>query len=193
VAAAEEGAAVAVGYDPTPRWGEIERAGLVLTDSWADVTAQRPYQTVFLYDVLDHADDPVGLLRQTAEVLAPGGTILIRFHPWCGRHGGHLYRAANKAYLHLFLSDAAGRALDDDFPCQKVIQPLKTYRRWVEQAGLRMLKPEVPQIDAPEPFFLAQREAIARHWVGCDHEQYATGTFPTQPLSISFLDCVVGR
>jgi SAM-dependent methyltransferase len=192
-AAAEMGAAVSVGYDLVAGKWDGTGATAFSTDMDAVRTAG-PYDIVFLYDVLDHAEDPVNVLVAAADLLSPEGVIYARLHPWCSRHGGHLFRAANKAYLHLFLSPEAGRLLTPDYPTQKVVLPLKTYRGWVTAAGLKMIRPEIPTVQEPEPFFSAQLGAIVPHWIGCGQADLAAGrTFPTQPMSIQFVDCVIGR
>lgn len=194
VAAADLGARVAVGYDPAGGWACPRRPNLVLTDDWGQAAGAGPFDSILLYDVLDHCDDPVGVLRQAAEVLAPSGEVFVRFHPWCGRHGGHLYRSVNKAYLHYFLSEDGGRLLSPDYPRQKVIHPLKTYRQWITEAGLVGVRTDQPEVDQPEPFFLAHRPIIQRHWVGSPDPRFSGGgVFPTQAMSVSFLDCVLGR
>jgi SAM-dependent methyltransferase len=131
--AAEEKGAIAVGYD------------LSGTITWDEVKQKGPYDVILLYDVLDHSDDPVAVLKQIKHIMLPRTMTIVRFHPWIGRHGGHMYE---HAYIHLFANVES-----ENTPKQKVITPLATYRSWVREAGLTVVK-ENTISEKPEPFFL---------------------------------------
>lgn len=134
--AAEDQGAIAVGYD------------IKGDTTWDDVKAQGPYDIILLYDVLDHATDPVATLKKIKDIMLPKTVMIIRFHPWIGRNGGHMYLTRNLAYIHLFENEE-----NENTPKQKVITPLSTYRGWVREAGLEIMK-ENTIIEKPEPFFL---------------------------------------
>lgn len=115
-----------------------------------------PHDIVLVYDMLDHdmGQDPADLLRTAKRVLAPEGLMVVRCHPWCSRHATHLYTKANKAYLHLLLSERelahlglANRATRTD-----ALPPQTAYRSWIAAAGLKVVYEEI--IRSPlEPFF----------------------------------------
>jgi SAM-dependent methyltransferase len=51
-------------------------------------------------DSFEHFSDPAGVLRQMAEVLAPGGSVLVSFGPtWYHPLGGHLFSVFPWAHL----------------------------------------------------------------------------------------------
>jgi SAM-dependent methyltransferase len=63
------------------------------------------YDMIFLYDVVDHATDAVGMMKHVEHLLKPNGICYVRCHPWTGRHASHLHKyGLNKAFIHLFLN-----------------------------------------------------------------------------------------
>ncbi len=103
---------------------------------------------------MDHSAWPVECLRKAASVLAPNGIILTRNHPWCSRHGGHIYDSTNKAYAHLLLplnivTELAGANL----PTKKVLHPIAEYRDWIAQSGGLEVKSEDVIRTAVDDFF----------------------------------------
>lgn len=167
-------AALSVGYDivrsPSSSlpWGE-RQGNLLLTVDFSAVEREGPYDLILVYDVIDHCEcDPAEVLTKAASVLAPGGKIVLRCHPWCGRHGGHLYRKINKAFVHLVFSGEElsdlGIALEHN---NKVVRPLVSYTKAIEAAGLQ--KEAEPEIDSQEveDFFRDTplvRDRILRNW-----------------------------
>lgn len=117
---------------------------LLLTTDFEKVKSEGPYDLVLIYDVLDHASDPREVLFMAKSVLADGGSIHLRIHPWCGRHGGHLYRKLNKAFAHLVFRDdeleSMGVKPED---VNKVVYPLNYYSEIIREAGLSSSEPEV--------------------------------------------------
>lgn len=127
----------AVGYDIVGDWARWE--GLTLTTDREKVTELGPYNLIAMYDVLDHVmDDPAAILKDAKTLLAPGGVIVVRFHPWSCRHGTHLW-SLNKRYAHLVFSDAELEQMGHHgLPTYKVIYPRVTYQQWISAAGLRI-------------------------------------------------------
>lgn len=115
-----------------------------------------PHDIILLYDLLDHevAAHPSEMLRRAGEVLADGGLMIVRCHPWCSRHATHLYRKSNKAYLHLLLTDQELAAVGlYNRPTRKdTLPPTKAYREWFAAAGLQVVYEE--EVRHPlEPIF----------------------------------------
>jgi len=100
--ASKRGVASAIGYDivRSEKWSGIDAA---LTDDMSQLK-NGFYDVVFLYDVLDHAQDPLAVMADVKRRLRQDGAVYVRCHPWTSRHASHLFRRGlNKAYIHLFL------------------------------------------------------------------------------------------
>jgi 2-polyprenyl-3-methyl-5-hydroxy-6-metoxy-1,4-benzoquinol methylase len=193
----EKGAIQSVGYDinKVDIWDSYKPApNLLLTTDFSQVTSSGPYDIIILYDVIDHSADPFGLLNQIKSVLAPGGIVQVRCHPWCSRHGGHTYRSMNKAFSHLFLSpEAVIKFSDGKAPLQKIIHPRMTYQDWFTKCGFTVRSLEAVS-DKVEDFFTQQplRNQIIHLWKSSPMQDYASGqVFPDFPMSQSFLDYVL--
>lgn len=196
-AVADSGAVMSVGYDVvrSDAWDTFPAAAnLLLTDDFAKVAAAGPYDVVVMYDVLDHAADPIALLRQARGVVAPGGTVQVRCHPWCSRHGGHVYRSLNKAFAHLMMSgDSVAKLSDGQAPVQKVIHPQRTYAGWFSTAGFTATSLDVVT-EPVEPFFkMADMPGRLKPlWSKSPLPEYASGkVFPDFPMAQNFLDYVI--
>jgi 2-polyprenyl-3-methyl-5-hydroxy-6-metoxy-1,4-benzoquinol methylase len=158
---------ISVGYDLIKNtnssfvWEELDNK-LLLTVDFEKVKKNGPYDVVLLYDVLDHAKSDkeqfssmVDLLSTAKSVLSPEGTIYLRCHPWCSRHGGHLYRKLNKAFIHLIFSqeELNSLGLEVEFT-HKVLLPLLTYDRAIKSAGLTKTSESIDRQDL-DTFFSA--------------------------------------
>lgn len=165
-------AAFAFGYDIdasqykfSPEW---------FSHNFEDVRKHAPYDIILLHDVLDHSIllNPAEILKQARSVLSSHGRIYVRNHPWCSRHGGHLYLQKNKAFLHLILDDVeltrcAGIQGEHNV---KVLDPINTYRNWIEEAGLSV-KTELTIKSEVEEFFLEPsviRDKLNQLWHDSD-------------------------
>lgn len=196
--AAKQGAKLSVGYDivKNDTWTTkfVDAPNLTLTDNLDVVRAGAPYDHVLLYDVLDHCVDPIAVLKQTKAMLATGGKVVVRNHPWCCRHGGHLYRSINKAFIHLFLSESTVTKLSGgQAPIQKVIHPQNTYAQWFDTAGLNVDNRENVQ-STLEVFFSQEprRSRIVQWWRTSPIPEHASGAvFPEFPMSQEFIDYVL--
>lgn len=165
---------LSVGYDilrsPASSLTWEEKVGnLLLTVDWGRVESEGPYDLILLYDVVDHCEcDPAEVLRKAASVLALDGKIVLRCHPWCGRHGGHLYRKINKAFAHLVFTDEELSEMGVEVEHNnKVLRPLNSYTRAIEAAGL--VKASEPEVDSQEveDFFRETSvvsDRILRNW-----------------------------
>ena len=195
-------AAYSTGYDITnQRWDHIpQKANLLLTSSWDAMKNHGPYNVILIFDVLDHAnvddgmDAPGVLLKRVVdELLLPNGKVYLRCHPWCSRHGTHIYTEVNKAFPHVVLTEeellATGMNMGQKV--HKVIAPLLTYRGWIAQSGLQIENERVIKVPI-EPFFktpkIAQR--IIDNCALLEGGQYV---YPDFQLSVSFVDYILRK
>lgn len=156
--ASSQGSHLAAGYDILKSekskfvW-EQKQQNLLLSTDFEKIKNEGPYDIILLYDVLDHAQDPVQVLKNAKSLLAKDGTIYLRCHPWCGRHGGHLYKQINKAFINLVFTeeeiDQMGYKLDFT---NKVFYPISTYSKYIEDAGFAKKDPDIDVQDV-EDFF----------------------------------------
>ena len=119
--------------------------GYDLSDSW-DAIQQETYDIVVLYDVLDHAEQetPVEILQKIQSVVHENSLIYIHFHPWCCKHGAHLYRSINKAYIQLFFSKDELKEMGCILsPATEIIYPIRTYKQWIKDAGFKIAESEI--------------------------------------------------
>lgn len=157
------------------------------TTNWDDIT-QHKFNCVVLHDVLDHVvEEPVEILNKIKSVLSPGGTILVRCHPWCSRHGGHLYRDINKAFVHIvFTDDEIIRLGGNPTFVRKVIKPKETYEGWFGDAGLEIIKENVTS-NPVEDFFNSSLVANRLRSVWGINDKAISKEF----MKLSFLDYVL--
>lgn len=192
-------ASLSVGYDinkpseSAAAWEE-RQGSLLLTTDFERVRLEGPYDLVLLYDVVDHCEcDPAELLKSVESVLAPEGKAIMRCHPWCGRHGGHIYRKINRAFVHLVFSEDELRELGvEPEHNNKVLKPLVSYTRAIEASGLK--KEGEAEIDSQEveDFFRSTplvRDRILSNW-GVDEWKQDPPQFQ---MSQCFLDYVLKK
>lgn len=132
-----------VGYDirQSPTWAKLANGVVSFTSERAEVEANH-YDTIIVYDVLDHleGDDPVKFMAWLNSLLAPGGRIFVRTHPWTSKHGGHLYeKGHNKAFLHLAMTPDEMAQAGIDVPASlKLSRPMAAYEHIFSGAGLKI-------------------------------------------------------
>lgn len=179
--------ASATGYDIKQQWDNNDN----LTTDWEVVKSKAPYNIILIYDVLDHCESPVDLLKQAKGLLAPRGKMYVRCHPWCSRHATHLYQKINKAYIHLVFTDEElqqqGYTSDK---IAKVIHPIKTYSGWFVDAGLTVKSRSI-STEIVEDFFTTGEiaERIKSHWK--DSKSIQTGQLPIFQMEQQFHDYVL--
>lgn len=156
---ASKSADFSVGYDTirNPRsifeW-DNKKDKFLLTTDFSKVESEGPYDTILIYDVLDHAQDPKEVLAKAKSVLAEDGRIYVRTHPWTSRHGGHAYRKINKAFVHLVFTEEELRSMGVELEHNvKSMRPVDNFNSWLEGSGLK--KSTDPELDQQqvEPFF----------------------------------------
>ena len=151
---------ISVGYDIEKSnnlkfvWEE-KQDNFLLTADFNKIQNEGPYDVILIFDVLDHAEDPVSILKNAKSLLSDDGKIYLRCHPWCGRHGGHLYRQINKAFVHLVFNEKElvdlGINLDKTIK-NKVIYPIAEYEKYISDSELIKISMEIDSQD-PEEFF----------------------------------------
>jgi 2-polyprenyl-3-methyl-5-hydroxy-6-metoxy-1,4-benzoquinol methylase len=197
---ASKSAKLSVGYDVLKNsrskfeWdGEDEN--LLLTTDFEKVISNGPYDIVLIYDVMDHAQesDPKKILSMARSVLADGGKIYIRHHPWVSRHGGHVYKKLNKAFVHLVFTEDELRSMDIELEHNlKVVYPMSTYDSWLEDSGLK--KSNEPELDKQEvePFF--KENSLVRNRILKSFDKKELGSdFPEFQMSQCFWDYVLEK
>lgn len=193
---ASEEASFSVGYDIVRSqsseldW-ENRAEKLLLTTNFDKVKAEGPYDIVLIYDVLDHShESPEEVLLKAKSLLSQDGKIYLRCHPWTGRHGGHAYRKINKAFVHLVFNDQElselGVVLDHN---RKVLRPINTYNKAIEDAGLKRSEPEVDTQEV-ESFFEANPLVRNRILKSLGLTSWTADT-PAFQMSQCFLDYVL--
>lgn len=183
IAVAEFDAKSAVAYDNVSYEWKQSTNELKFTNNLEEVTSSGPYDIITIYDVLDHATNPVEVLTMAKSVLSPTGTIHLHCHPWISRHGGHYYQQINKAFIHLVFTqdELQSMGYQPTTDVQRVIAPVKTYTAWIESAGLKVKSQNVSRTPVDEIFYkvdiLKQRLPVI-----------IIGKFPKYQMEQSFHD-----
>ena len=132
-----------------------------------DVKSQGPYDLIFINDVFDHlepADEEekelyietlhVKYLKTLKSFLKSSGRIYLRCHPWTSRHGGHLQKTQNMAFIHLILTEEEylEQSVSSDVQItHQIYSPEQYYLRCIQKSGLNVLKTNQEK-DYPEQF-----------------------------------------
>lgn len=162
------------------------------TDQWACVVNNKPYDTVLLWDVLDHVSNPVDTLKQIASLLNKNGKIYIHCHPWCGRNGAHAN--TNKAFVHLVFQPNELKELKIKItPTAKILDPMNDYERWFRKAELYVLRKGNVARQTVDKFFytvpiVAKR--IKKHWQDSQNKKLRIG-LQRLPLDIKSVEYVL--
>jgi len=199
--AAKNNVKKSVGYDPYSSLPDPEEK-CYFSNDFEKVREEGPFDIVLMYDVLDHLKgfedgmDNTAIAKHMSEVLSQvklvtheNSKIYLRCHPWCSRHGGHLYNSLNKAFAHVVFSkselESMGYEVED---VAKVIMPRATYTTAIKSAGLKVVSEDVIQTKA-EGFFhgglIAKR--IISHWG--DRPK----GFPDYQAGQDFVDYILGH
>jgi len=197
VAANLIGVKLAVGYDPVGQdWNHFDAvSNLTLTSDFGMVKENAPYDVILVNDVLDHCVNQKAMLEQIREIKSPTGRIYMRCHPWTSRHGTHLYKQLNKAYLHLVFSEDELYAMGlKETKTTKFLDPMPAYRDLIKDAGFTAVQEEV--ITHPVELFFTHKPAILRRikekWAKSENKALATGIeFPREIMEIQFADFVL--
>jgi ubiquinone/menaquinone biosynthesis C-methylase UbiE len=60
------------------------------------------FDRVVLHDVMEHCNDPVGVLAEAGRILTSAGDMLVSFVPWYAPYGGHTWSTLPLPWGHLF-------------------------------------------------------------------------------------------
>jgi 2-polyprenyl-3-methyl-5-hydroxy-6-metoxy-1,4-benzoquinol methylase len=187
---------MAVGYDikKSDKWDNWEKSpNVMFTDSWVDVKQSGPYNIVLMYDVIDHMicseEEVVAQLKEIKQALAINGKVYLRSHPWCSRHGTHLYHKLNKAFAHIVFTGEELKVMGyQQEQVRKVLYPLKEYKRMFSAAGFKVSYGPHQIKEGVEPFF-SKNLTIAQKIK--DHFKEIKNDFPSFQLEQQFIDFVL--
>lgn len=170
----------ATGYDVT-KSGTLQWEDGLLTTDFSKIADQK-FDIIFLYDTLDHCKDPVAALKQVKSVSTKNTKIFIRFHSWMSRHGSHLYKQLNKAWIQLFFSeeDLKKMELNMEFT-QKYYAPINTQKKWISDSGFDVTYEDVTTCIV-EPFF---QNIQSEEFIKIKNQ---IGGFPNWQMSQTFND-----
>ncbi len=130
--AIKRGVSESVGYDISPCIGWDKREGATFTTNIEHIRDKK-FDFVMLYDVLDHAHDPMDIMANIRKSLSPEGRVYVRCHPWTSLHASHLFKKGiNKAFIHLFLHwDELKEFIDEDpMFTRPEKSPIEAYHWW---------------------------------------------------------------
>lgn len=181
-----------VGYDIVKtgslNWEE-ENENFLLTTNFDKIKEKGPFDLILIYDVLDHAENPVDVLQNASSVLSPRGLIYLRCHPWCGRHGGHLYKKLNKAFVHLVFSEDELKELGCDVEFNnKILFPLKTYENFIKKTDLKIYNSEIEEQKVEDIF--RNNELIKNRLLNLYEKKL---NFPSFQMSQCFIDYILSK
>lgn len=191
-------AKLSVGYDivrdPLSRFEwEDEPSKPFLTTDFSIVKSKAPYDVILMYDVLDHASNPKELLEAAGSLLSEGGKIYVRTHPWTSRHGGHAYKSINKAFVQLVFSKEELLSMGlEIYDGQKMFAPLYTYRKWIQEAGLKTSVEPFLDRQEVDPFF-RDNPFVRRRILGSFGVEKWTDDLPAWQMSQCFWDFVLEK
>jgi len=195
VAASSKETLKSVGFDikKNDSWESMKAKKLTLTSDWSEVEKLSPFDIILVNDVLDHTRNPQEELKRIQKVKrSETGKVILRVHPWTSRHGTHLYKKLNKAYIHLVFSEEELLSMGlENMRTLKITEPMSAYKRMIKEAGFSILKEEVTT-QPIEIFFTHTPEILRRiksKWKNSEVPEYASGAmFPREALEIQFID-----
>lgn len=188
---------LSIGYDMIKnsksnlKWEEKEDNCLLTTD-FQKVRENGPYDAILLYDVLDHAKEEEEVLSKAKSVLTDSGKIYLRCHPWTGRHGGHMYRKINKAFVHLvFLDDELNELGIQPEYINKFTAPIANYYRIIKNSQLNI---EQEEIDSQEvESFFSQHPLVRKRILDSFGIKEWSESKPVFQMSQCFVDFVLRK
>jgi len=179
---------ISIGYDIKKSgvkiWEETQDNALLTTD-FSKVKNHGVYDIILVNDVIDHCSNPHQALSEINSVSKSNTKIVFRVHPWCSRHGGHLYKKHNKAFAHLFLNEKTETK-------QKVYKPLEFYHNLFKKfPNWKIVQTDIAK-QPVEPFF-KNNNMIANKLIEIWRSAGALdGTgIPEYQMSQSFIDYVI--
>ena len=188
---------ISVGFDIEAHpWNFEKFDKITLTSNFEQVLQLAPFDVILLNDVFDHSKNPIKLLEYAKKLKTPmTGKVFMRCHPFTSRHGTHLYKELNKAYLHLVFTEEELQVLGlkGEFTMFSY-DPLKTYREHIQAAGFTILKEEIVTHHI-EMFFTHRPQVLRRIKERMKKNKDAPlidgDPFPREILEIQFVDYVL--
>ncbi len=146
--------------------------------------------------MMNPEEEIIAKLKDIKSLLAPDAKIYVRCHPWCSRHGTHLYHQVNKAYMHLVFTEQELEEMGHKgFPTRKIIHPIKAYEGWFRAADLKPISGARifrRQVDA---FFINRKkiaQKIKTNWQASHMAHLAAGTsMPIRQMEQEFIDYIL--
>ena len=178
--------------DHHDKWKSYSGENLIYTESWSEVQKHRPYDVIIVNDMIDHTQFFEESLRKMAAVKSSSGKIFVRCHPWASRHGCHLHKDLNKAFLHLVFSEDElyGMGLKP-LLTTPLLDPITSYRKMFAASGLSITDERITTREV-ELFFVhntAINRRIREKWANSSNYEYANGSkFPREYMEIEFVD-----
>lgn len=165
---------------------EIENSNFLLTTDWLKVLSNGPYDLIILYDVLDHCENPVEVLQRIKSVCKSDTKIFVRCHSFMSRHGGHLYRQLNKAWLHLFFSDEELEKIGVKMEfTKKTYFPIRDQKSWIQSSGLKIIAEDIIRTQVEDifkgPLFVSRLP-----------QEFKNHEYPEWQMSQVFNDYILG-
>ena len=78
-------------------------------------------------------------LKEIKGLLATGGKVFMRTHPYCSRHGTHLYHEINKAYIQMVFTNEELESMGyKQEPIRKVFNPIQYYDNILSKANFKI-------------------------------------------------------
>jgi 2-polyprenyl-3-methyl-5-hydroxy-6-metoxy-1,4-benzoquinol methylase len=190
-----------VGYDikKSDRWEQWTLKDALLTDDWTKAKSFAPFNVVLMYDVIDHmlesTEDVISRLKEIKQLLAPNGRVYVRTHPYCSRHGTHLYHQINKAYAHLVFTEEELDILGYKHEkTRKIIHPIGEYSHLFKSAGFRIHNGPSVIKEGVEKFFFSNQavsDRIKSNYKNSPEARLRAGHFPTFQLEQQFIDYIL--
>jgi 2-polyprenyl-3-methyl-5-hydroxy-6-metoxy-1,4-benzoquinol methylase len=179
----ELGVQKAFGFDVADKF--IKDDGLNLTTDWEIIEKNAPYDYIIAYDVMDHLEriNIAECLYLLYDVLNPNGKLFVRYHPFTSRHGGHLYKNINKAYVHLILNEQEKtKYIKEKITyTEPYAMPLTIYREAAKISNF-IIEYEENNTSKVEEFFF--KTEISQRIT----KNLGVTTFPLSQMSLQFVD-----
>lgn len=135
----KRGVIESTGYDivRSPNWDNLQSP--VMINNFEKIKHNH-YDIVFLYDVIDHAHDPLMVMAEIKRCVRKDGAVYVRCHPWTSRHATHLFKKGlNKAYIHLFLKwkEISDIIKDEPMFTREEKNPIDAYHWWFKDFDIK--------------------------------------------------------
>ena len=178
---------------------------IIKTTDYNQAIKEGPYDVIICHDVLDHIEptnsieenthlEPfhISTLQKLANLLTEHGKIHIRCHPWTSRHGGHIHRHQNMAFLHLILTDQEYEKscmLTNVQVTHRIYRPFEYYNRCIAKSGLKATNTTIEHQDIED--FVANKlgPKIIDSWPNPKPNPEEL----KELLKINFIDYIVSR